>query len=220
MNTDPSAKTILCYGDSNTFGQRSDDVTKGRWPANIRWTGQLQQLLGEKYYLIEEGLSSRTTDLEYAAKPGRNGKTYLTPCLQSHHPIDLVVIMLGTNDLKIEFERRVDDIASAVSGLIDDVKQYAQAYGHNTKIMLVSPIHICDESTDFLRLYAGKYSAESVQKSHLLAPLFEQVAQAQSCAFFDAARVAEPGEDGIHLSRESHQALAAALSAQIQNILQ
>jgi lysophospholipase L1-like esterase len=71
MNTLPSAKTILCYGDSNTWGQTPEK--SGRRPANIRWTGVLQAELGSEYYVIEEGLSSRTTDLDYAKKPGRNG---------------------------------------------------------------------------------------------------------------------------------------------------
>src|SRR5476651_2205463 len=103
MTTNPNAITVLCYGDSNTWGQKPDK--SGRYPADIRWTGRLQQLLGNGYYIIEEGLGSRTTDLDYDKKSGRNGKIYLIPCLESHNPIDVVVLMLGTNDLKIEFDR-------------------------------------------------------------------------------------------------------------------
>ncbi len=71
MNTNPNAISILCYGDSNTYGQRPDG-TKGRYAADVRWTGQLQSLVGDGYCVIEEGLTSRTTNLEYAKKPGRN----------------------------------------------------------------------------------------------------------------------------------------------------
>lgn len=214
MNTNPSAKTILCYGDSNTFGQRSDEVSK-RWPADIRWTGQLQNALGNDYYVIEEGLSSRTTDLEYTKKPGRNGKTYLLPCLQSHHPLDMVVLMLGTNDLKDVFARSAQEVARAVEGLVLDVQAFATQYSHGTQILIVSPIHINDTAQNFVKLYTTNYSHASVQKSQELAQHLKAVAQAHGCAFFDAASVATPGEDGIHLSRESHDILATALHERI-----
>jgi len=68
MNTNPNAKTILCYGDSNTWGQKPDKSS--RYLVDVRWTGLLQKTLGDSYYVIEEGLSSRTTDLDYNHKPG------------------------------------------------------------------------------------------------------------------------------------------------------
>src|SRR6478672_7408743 len=112
MTTNPDAKRILCFGDSNTWGRIPH--VPGRYPVNVRWTGRLQKLLGDNFEIIEEGLGSRTTDLNYAKKPGRNGRAYLTPCLDSHNPLDVVVIMLGTNDAKIEFNRNAQDIALAV----------------------------------------------------------------------------------------------------------
>jgi lysophospholipase L1-like esterase len=212
MNSNSTAKTILCYGDSNTFGQRSDDVTKGRWPADTRWTGRLQQLLGDDYYIIEEGLSSRTTNIDYAQKPGRNGRTYLTSCLQSHHPLDLVVLMLGTNDLKDEFNRSAKAVARAVQQLVLDIQKFVEDYNYPTKILVVSPIYIDDTATHFTRLYDANYSHGSVLKSHELAGYLEETASTNNCAFFNAASVALPGEDGIHLSHDSHEALAQALS--------
>lgn len=207
MNINPLAKTILCYGDSNTYGQRSDDVHKGRWPIDVRWTGQLQSLLGEDYNVIEEGLSSRTTNLEYDRKLGRNGRTYLIPCLQSHTPIDLTILMLGTNDLKNEFHRSAADISDAVSDLVDDIRSFAKG----SEILVVSPIHINDSAEYFADLYSRNYSAESVQKSRNLAVHLQQVATQKECLFFDAATVAVSGDDGLHLSMESHSRLAAAL---------
>jgi lysophospholipase L1-like esterase len=212
MNSNSAAKTILCYGDSNTFGQRSDDVTKGRWPADIRWTGRLQQLLGDDYYIIEEGLSSRTTDIDYTQKPGRNGRMYLTPCLQSHHPLDLVILMLGTNDLKDVFNRSAKDVAQAVLRLVLDIQKFAEEYNYPTKVLVISPIYIDDTATHFARLYNTNYSHSSVLKSHELAGYLEETANVNNCAFFNAASVAVPGEDGIHLSHDSHEVLAQALS--------
>jgi lysophospholipase L1-like esterase len=211
MNSNVAAKTILCYGDSNTFGQRSDDVTKGRWPADTRWTGRLQQVLGNDYSIIEEGLSSRTTDIGYAQKPGRNGRTYLTPCLQGHHPLDLVVLMLGTNDLKDEFDRSAQDVAQAMEQLVLDIQKFAAEYSHPTKILIVSPIYIDDTAAHFAELYDATYSHASVLKSHELAEYLKETARANDCAFFNAASVAMAGEDGIHLSYDSHEVLAQAL---------
>jgi len=88
-------KTILCYGDSNTYGY--NPVTGGRWPEDIRWTGRLQQLLGDEYKVIEEGCNGRTTMYKAPGEGWKSGLEYLKPCLNSHKPVDAVVMMLGTN---------------------------------------------------------------------------------------------------------------------------
>jgi lysophospholipase L1-like esterase len=219
MNTNPKATVVLCYGDSNTFGQRSDDVNRGRWPANIRWTGQLQELLGERYYIIEEGLSSRTTDLEHT-KPGKNGRSYLVPCLQSHNPIDIVVLMLGTNDTKIMYDRSADDIALALDGLIDDIMHFGRTKdGETPKIILVSPIRINVEALNFDELYSKKYDQNSASVARNLGATVELLAHKLKCEFVDASLVAEPGEDGVHLSQESHSKLATSLATKITSSL-
>lgn len=211
MNTNPNAISVLCYGDSNTYGRRSDG-TKGRYAANVRWTGQLQNLLGGDYYVIEEGLSSRTTNLEYAKKPGRNGKTYLVACLQSHNPIDLVILMLGTNDTKTEFGRSADDIAAAIDGLINDIKEYAQnKQGESPRIILLSPILIDNTKPLFKQLYAENYDQESVEKSNTLAKALKPIADKHDISFADTSTVAAAGEDGIHFNEESHGALTKLL---------
>ena len=97
MNTGPNAIKVLCYGDSNTWGR--DPHGKGiRYPVNVRWTGLLQSKLGHDYDIIEEGLGGRTTVIDDPKREGRNGKTYLRPCLETHSPIDVITLMLGTND--------------------------------------------------------------------------------------------------------------------------
>ncbi len=109
-------KKILCYGDSNTWGHIP--VTGGRYGDDVRWTGVLQAALGEGYRVIEEGLNGRTTvhddPIEGVYK---NGKHYLIPCLESHRPLDLVIMMLGTNDLKMRFSLPPSDIARGVEAL-------------------------------------------------------------------------------------------------------
>ena len=94
-------KNILCYGDSNTFGFTLEG---GRHPYHIRWTGRLQQALGPEYRVIEEGCGGRTTVFEDEIDLGRNGRTSLPVCLNSHKPLDLVILMLGTNDMKNRFQ--------------------------------------------------------------------------------------------------------------------
>lgn len=207
MNTNGDAKVVLCYGDSNTYGQRSDDVFKGRWPADIRWTGCLQKLLGDEYYVIEEGLSSRTTDLEYT-KPGCNGRMYLVPCLMSHNPIDVVVLMLGTNDCKTMYERSENDIAHATEGLIDDIKTHSPA----ARIVLVGPIHINDRAPQFDTLYRKNYNSESARKSSALGGLYGELAKRRGLLFYDASEVAHAGDDGVHFDKASHYPFADSLA--------
>lgn len=217
MNTLPTAKSILCFGDSNTWGQKPDKT--GRFPANVRWAGILQDALGNDYYVIEEGLSSRTTDLEYSKKPGRNGKTYLDPCLDSHRPLDLIILMLGTNDLKIEFDRSATQIAEATGGLIKLIQEKTKKDGKVVPILVVSPIHIVDTAPRFVEFYTDTYGHDSALKSQQLAGELKRVAEEMDCNFFDASTVAEPGEDGIHFSEASHPALGKALTEIVKEIV-
>jgi len=88
---------ILCYGDSNTWGYQASTAERlGRWE---RWPGVLQRALGDDVHVIEEGQNGRTTVFDVPFEPDRNGLAYLPVALQTHHPVDLVVIDLGTNDL-------------------------------------------------------------------------------------------------------------------------
>lgn len=217
MNTNPTAKTILCYGDSNTWGQ-TPDKTGHRYPAGIRWTGVLQARLGDDYYVIEEGLSSRTTNLDYAKKPGRNGRTYLEPCLDSHAPIDTVVLMLGTNDLKIEFNRSAEEIAQAAQGLVELIQNKTAKYnGTPAEVLLVSPILVDDDAPRHKEWYSDYYNATSAEKSSELASALRLVAQTIGCQFTEAAQVARAGEDGIHFDEASHGALGELLARKLRH---
>lgn len=211
MNTRSNATTVLCYGDSNTWGQKPSET--GRYAADIRWTGMLQNVLGDSFYIIEEGLSSRTTNLEYEKKPGRNGKVYLRPCIESHSPLDAVIIMLGTNDLKTVYNRTAKEIAAALEVLVDDVKIIARDKNKSIpKIILVSPIHIDSSATRFAELYTGSYDERSMTESYALASKIERIAVDNGCLFVDAAEVAKPGADGLHMDVESNKLLAERLA--------
>ena len=113
-------KTIVCYGDSNTYGYNPENGF--RYEYEERWTTILQKELKDSAIVIPEGLNGRTTSFEDELRPGRNGATYLDPCLHSHGPIDLVVLMLGTNDLKIRFQATPTDIGKGIDRLIKMIK--------------------------------------------------------------------------------------------------
>src|SRR6185312_15728191 len=122
-------KTILCYGDSNLRGfipGTFDEKTglSARYAKNKRWTGVLQNKLGDKYDVIEEGLNGRTTNLDeiIPGRPFRNGLALLPACLESHYPIDLVIFMLGTNDTKVQFNRTAEEIAEGMRELVKVIK--------------------------------------------------------------------------------------------------
>ncbi len=113
-------KTILCFGDSNTWGFDPASITApfpSRHPHDVRWTGVLAATLGAGYRVIEEGQNGRTTVHEDPHVIGRKGREYLTPCLESHKPIDLVILMLGTNDLKSTFNVPPGEIANGANAL-------------------------------------------------------------------------------------------------------
>lgn len=211
MIINSTAKAILCYGDSNTWGQSDDKNVRGRYPANIRWTGKLQELLGSEYDVIEEGLGGRTTNLEHynPDKPGRNGLTYFVPCLMSHMPVDMVIIMLGTNDLKVQYERSAAEVADALKLFVGAVRAVSQ----EAKILLVSSAHIDDSAPKFSEYYHDIYDEQSAEKSKQLASEIQGAADETDALFFDASSVAQAGIDGIHLDEWSHAALAQALAS-------
>ncbi|MGN2642358.1 GDSL-type esterase/lipase family protein [Nocardia takedensis] len=213
MIINPAAFTILCFGDSNTFGQPAD--RSGRWPADQRWTGRLQQHLGGDYAVIEEGLGGRTTDLDDPDRGDRNGRTYFQPCLRSHCPVDMVVIMLGNNDLKTKFGREPDAVAAALEGYLDTIEHtgWTRTGGVPTA-MLISPIHIDPRQPAFTEK-SSEYDTDSVRKSRLLATAIRRVADTRKTLFIDAATVAHAGEDGVHLSHDSHEPLASLIAQQV-----
>lgn len=220
MLTIPSVPRILCYGDSNTWGQHPSDGM--RFKAQERWTAHLQNALGSSADIIEEGLSGRTTDCSYTNRPGRNGKIYLAPCLQSQNPLRIVILMLGTNDVKVEFNRSAADIAKAISSLITDIREYAkdEQTERPPHIILMSPVPVNPNAERFKTLnYQHYFNERSVEVSHGLTTELKKVASAADCAFFDAGQVAVTGEDGVHLDAASHKALGEGLVPLVKEFL-
>lgn len=131
-------RRILCYGDSNTWGY--DAAADDRFPEEVRWTGVLQQLLGEGFRVIEEGQPGRTTVWDDPIEEHRNGKTALYSVLESQSPVDLVVLMLGTNDLKPRFSLNAFDIAAGLERLVRIIQTHLPtAQRRPPEILLVCP---------------------------------------------------------------------------------
>lgn len=209
-------KNILCFGDSNTFG--TDPVQGGRHPWPVRWPGALQGLLGPDYRVIEEGLGGRTTVFDDEIEPGRCGLQALPVCLGSNKPLDLVVVMLGTNDLKARFHLTARDLGQAMGTLLQALYSYPFAPDYpQPKVLLVSPIRVLDtiEEGPF-----GCFTADAAPRSARFAEVYRQAAERFGCAFFDAASVAGPSAlDSLHMDAENHAKLAEALATVIPPLL-
>ncbi|MBP9819506.1 acylhydrolase [Candidatus Woesebacteria bacterium] len=207
MNIKLQATRVLCYGDSNTWGRSGASVD--RYTVGVRWTSLLQAKLGNDFEVIEEGLRSRTTDIDDDDPqfPGRNGLAYLRPCLESHNPVDVVILWLGTNDFKTKFNREAKDVAEALKTLITEVKNVASSKKNQLpKIILVSPPLIKEEVLKPHSQFAG-----AGRKSKELAPLIKNLAEETGCEFVNLSSI-EPGDfDGVHLEPEAHQSVANEL---------
>jgi len=121
-------RTVLCYGDSNTWG--CEPGTGARYPRDVRWPGLLQAALGDAWHVVEEGLGGRTATLDSPIMPGKNGLEYLIPCLASHAPLDAVVIFLGTNDMADRYSLSAMEVARCAGRLAADVRRVPVAGEH------------------------------------------------------------------------------------------
>ena len=151
------AYEILCYGDSNTWGtvarHRQGDPNL-RYGREIRWPCVLQALLGNGYAVQEEGLGGRTT--VYTANPAfpfKNGMYMLEGCIKTHHPLDLIILMLGTNDLHLPQPLPEDQLGMGITALIRLIRSHPE-YGRNEKqvpdILLIAPPFITRSAPDAL----------------------------------------------------------------------
>ena len=211
-------KRILCFGDSNTYGY---DFLNGRFDDETRWTRRLAAALGEGYAVVEEGLNGRTFIHDDPTEGGhKNGMKYLPPCLLSHNPLDLVVIMLGTNDAKERFGMNAFTIAQCAQQMVLLARQYAvNREGKPSKILLVSPIRIADDVDR--RMFGDTFGAKSAMVSKEFAREYHRVASLTGCEFLDAAKVTDPWpDDGIHITREGQQAFSRAMEEKIRAILE
>lgn len=214
-------KTIVCYGDSNTHGY--DPATGGRYAYPVRWTGRLQQLLGrDTCYVIEEGLNSRTTvHSDPCYDDDKSGLALLPAILKTHMPVDLLILMLGSNDMKSRFHMEAGEIARAASLLVSTAKQVSASKspdGTPCRILLVAPPPISAALRDGA-CYC-EFGERALRISPELSGWYERVAHSQQVYFLDAAALVQPSAiDGLHLTPDGHETLAQAIAQQCRTIL-
>jgi lysophospholipase L1-like esterase len=181
----------------------------------------LQHELGGDFVVIEEGLNSRTTVLDDPTKPFKNGRDYLIPCLDSHAPLDLVILMLGTNDLKHRFGMSAFDIGANVSALLGLVKQSTCSYsGGAPRVLLMAPPPVgrltVVGSTDFPEIFRG---AEG--KSGMLGQIYKKFSLEAGVAFLDTSDVIVSSDvDGIHFEADDHRKLGEAVAREVRRLLE
>lgn len=209
-------KTILTFGDSNTWGfdyttYSPDTGVRGRFPYEERWPGRLGQLLGDEYRIIENALNSRTIVTEDPCIPFRRGIDSLKVALEANAPLDLVIIQLGANEFKTMYSRSPGAIAFGMDHMIRACQQ--SYYGFTPpKVLLVAPAPFRPD-TESLAL-GFNYGPDAYEKSLKTGKEYEIIARRHGCAFFDPASLQFELNtvDGVHYSKADHAKLAKALA--------
>ncbi|GLS29700.1 Lysophospholipase L1 [Mesorhizobium albiziae] len=210
-------KTVLCYGDSLTWGY--DAVGPGRHALADRWPSVLQAALGTGVQVIAEGLNGRTTAFDdNLAGEDRNGVRTLPTLLGTHSPLDLVIILLGSNDMKPWIHGNPLAAKQGMARLVNIVRGHAYPLeAEAPQVLLVSPPAVSrTENAEFAGMFAGGDAA-----SRHLAGLYSELADEAGCGFFDAGSVAETTPvDGVHLDAENTRAIGAALAPLVRVMLE
>ena len=212
-------KTVVCYGDSNTWGA-DPEIPNARFPINVRYPGVLQEILGAEYLIREEGVCARTTAFDDPIDPYRDGAAYVECCMLTHMPVDLLTVMLGTNDLKKHLHQTAFSSAKGLELLIRRAqnKEYGVG-GKPPKILVISPVEVGPHIEEtWLGEYFDKHSREIGLQ---LSGYYKKVADMYGCSFMDAAQITGPSPaDALHIGADGHKKLADALAEKIKEILE
>ena len=220
-------KTILCYGDSNTWGVIGDWEDTGlpspRFEPAFRWPSVMGEILGEDFHVVNEGLGGRTTIYTPSIKPWRNGEPYLLPCMYTQRPINLVILMLGTNDLQLEVPPTVDTLGEGIDRLVQIIQKTSDCGPDFTppKVLILSPAEIKRPAENGRMAVYEKFHDEQGQKlSKAFPEVYRKVAQRRGCYFMNAAQFVETcGADGVHFTPESHVRLGKAVAEYVKNCI-
>lgn len=233
-------KQILCFGDSNTWGY--DGESRKRLPWGKRWTSLLQEKFdvetakqgiqagnntagqreagnaehksGESVRIIEEGLCGRTTIFEDPLRDGRRGTALLPTLLETHDGVDVIVLMLGTNDCKTVFGASAEVIGKGIARLLDQIAAYAP----EAKVLLISPIYLGEKV--WQEGYDQEFSRESVIVSRNLQPVYEKIAAERHISFLPAASYVHCCDaDQEHLNAAGHKKFAEVVYRKVQELL-
>ncbi len=217
-------KTVLCYGDSNTWGfmpkiDKPKVIAANRFPWGVRWTSLLQEKLGADYRIIEAGLNGRTTAFDCPMEDHRNGLADIDVSLLMNAPIDLVIIMLGTNDTKITFNMSPYVIGHGIERLIAKIKGAGHGpHGIDPEILVVAPIRLGETVDQSWLRY--EFDKTSLERDKQLAGFYKEAADEAGAHFLDAgAEITADPADCIHMNEEGHAKMAELLYKEIKDIL-
>lgn len=219
---DQETRRILVYGDSLTWGWTPSEpiVPSVRYSYEERWTTTLSEALGDNYELVAEGLSGRTTNIDDPTDPKLNGADYLPAALASHEPLDLVIILLGTNDTKAYLARTPLEIGLGAGELINMVHEspgWDWTEYPTPEVLLISPPPLGET----IAPGAAEAFEGARDKSMALAEVYRGIAEVAGEHFFNAGTViATDGVDGIHFSAETNATLGDAVAAEVERILE
>lgn len=207
-------KNILCYGDSNTWGYNPIENGK-RYEYKDRWTTILGNSLGSDYNIISEGLNGRTTVWDDPIKLCVNGQVYLLPCLESHKPLDLVIIMLGTNDLKQRLNLPACDIAAGAGVLVDIVQKSMCGVGDNSPEVLV----LIPPEVRKLSNFSDQFgNCKEISKK--LPEVFIKMTNEKDIFYLEIGKMVRFSDtDGIHYGKDQLPILAKIVKDKVDNIL-
>lgn len=208
--------TVLAYGDSLTWGY--DAATLGRHPFGERWPSVLESELGGRARVIAEGLNGRTTAFDdWTADGDRNGARLLPTILETHKPLDLVILFLGANDMKPAICGSAQASRSGMARLIALIRGHDWGFSYSAPaVLVVAPPPLCaTANADFAAMFAG-----APEESRRLAGFYRQLAAETGAGFFDAGTVAQATPlDGVHLDAAATQAVGRALAPAVRALL-
>ncbi len=212
-------KTILCYGDSNTWGYIP--MTGLRYPEDVRWTGVAAKELGPDYRIMEDGLNGRRTVWDDPFDGYRNGLEGLGYRLHSAKPLDMVVLMLGSNDLNhTDAFGYYKGLGVMVDRLLNAQTFYPsneKVFRDGPKVLLVSPITL---HPDVAKLRPEIHMSDKYPDSCQFAAYTRRLAEEKGVPWMDAAEFARPSvPDCLHMDAENHRLLGQAIARKIKTIL-
>lgn len=209
-------KSVLCFGDSLTWGYQAPDGS--RLPLENRWPAVLQKALGANVEVIAEGLNGRTTAFDDHTVPeDRNGARILPTLLGTHAPLDLVIILLGSNDMKPQVVGDAFSSSCGMRRLVQIIRSHPYREGYAVPdILIVAPPHMSESADPFF----GSLFAGGIIESRKLGLMLSDLASELECGFFDASGVAKATPlDGVHLDAENTRAIGQALQPVVRLML-
>jgi len=206
-------KSVLCYGDSNTWGR--NPIDESRYARDDRWPVVLQKELGADYDVISEGMPGRTTVWTDSVEGHMSGLDYLGPCLNTHQPIDLVILFLGTNDLKFRFGVTAFDIAEGIRLLVKLILNSETGPDSNSPRVLILIPPPLGKLTEFVDLFSG-----GVVKSKQLSREYKRVADNMACPSLDLSEYIVASDiDGVHFDAEAHHKIGQVVAQKVEKVL-